>query len=123
MVMINQAMAHQYWPNSDPLNDRLIIGKGVSAAFDAERVRGPNDSSGAGSLTFGSSGGDTFGTTVRIGSHHPKGHTVHHQGAGTSATGAVRSPRLSGRQLPLLAPRARNIVVNSPLGLLTKPRH
>ncbi|HWE48570.1 MAG TPA: ABC transporter permease [Bryobacteraceae bacterium] len=34
VVIINQAMARQYWAKGDPLSDRLIIGKGVSAAFD-----------------------------------------------------------------------------------------
>jgi predicted permease len=34
VVVINQAMAKQFWPNSDPLNDRLIIGKGVGPAFE-----------------------------------------------------------------------------------------
>jgi putative ABC transport system permease protein len=34
VVIINQAMAKQYWPKGDPLADRLIIGKGVSAAFE-----------------------------------------------------------------------------------------
>ena len=34
VVIINQAMARQFWPKGDPLADRLLIGKGVSAAFD-----------------------------------------------------------------------------------------
>ena len=28
VVMINQAMARQFWPNTDPLNDKIWIGKG-----------------------------------------------------------------------------------------------
>jgi hypothetical protein len=33
--MINQAMAHQFWSNADPLNDRLLLGgKGYGPAFD-----------------------------------------------------------------------------------------
>ena len=34
VVIINQAMAQRFWPNGDPLIDRLIIGKGVGPAFD-----------------------------------------------------------------------------------------
>jgi predicted permease len=34
VVIINQAMAHQLWAKSDPLKDRIIIGKGVGPAFD-----------------------------------------------------------------------------------------
>jgi hypothetical protein len=34
VVVINQTMAKQFWPKSDPLNDRLIIGKGVGPAFE-----------------------------------------------------------------------------------------
>jgi putative ABC transport system permease protein len=33
VVMINQAMARQYWPNSDPLRDRIQIGVGAGPAF------------------------------------------------------------------------------------------
>jgi predicted permease len=33
VVIINQAMAKQYWPNSDPLNDRILIGAGAGPAF------------------------------------------------------------------------------------------
>jgi predicted permease len=36
VVIINEAMAKQYWPQGDPLNDRLLIGKGVMPAFAAE---------------------------------------------------------------------------------------
>jgi putative ABC transport system permease protein len=34
VVIINETMARRFWAKGDPLNDRLIIGKGVSAAFD-----------------------------------------------------------------------------------------
>lgn len=33
VVVINQAMARQYWPNSDPLKDRMLIGPGAGPAF------------------------------------------------------------------------------------------
>jgi putative ABC transport system permease protein len=33
VVIINQAMARQYWPNSDPLRDRIQIGVGAGPAF------------------------------------------------------------------------------------------
>jgi hypothetical protein len=33
VVMINEAMAKQFWPNSDPLKDRIQIGAGVGPAF------------------------------------------------------------------------------------------
>ncbi|HEX7362113.1 MAG TPA: ABC transporter permease [Bryobacteraceae bacterium] len=33
VVIINQAMAHQYWPKSDPLKDRIIIAKGLGPEF------------------------------------------------------------------------------------------
>jgi predicted permease len=39
VVVINEAMAKQYWPKSDPLNDRLVIGKGVMREFAAEGER------------------------------------------------------------------------------------
>jgi putative ABC transport system permease protein len=34
VVIINQALARQFWPKGDPLNDRLIIGKGVGPEFE-----------------------------------------------------------------------------------------
>jgi putative ABC transport system permease protein len=34
VVIINQAMAKRFWPKGDPLNDRLIIGKGVGPEFE-----------------------------------------------------------------------------------------
>lgn len=39
VVLINEAMARQYWPDSDPLADRLVIGKGVMREFEAEGER------------------------------------------------------------------------------------
>jgi predicted permease len=39
VVIINEAMAKQYWPKSDPLADRLEIGKGGMREFAAERER------------------------------------------------------------------------------------
>jgi putative ABC transport system permease protein len=39
VVIINQAMARKFWPNGDPLNDRLIIGKGVGPEFDGDPPR------------------------------------------------------------------------------------
>lgn len=34
VVIINQALAKQLWPKSDPLRDQIIIGKGVGPEFD-----------------------------------------------------------------------------------------
>jgi predicted permease len=39
VVIINEAMAKQYWPKGDPLTDRLIIGKGVMREFASEGER------------------------------------------------------------------------------------
>ena len=33
VVIINQAMAKQFWPQGDPLTDQIVIGKGVGPAF------------------------------------------------------------------------------------------
>jgi predicted permease len=38
-VIINEAMARRFWPNSDPLKDQLIIGRGMRPAYDQEPVR------------------------------------------------------------------------------------
>ncbi|HEX7359481.1 MAG TPA: ABC transporter permease [Bryobacteraceae bacterium] len=35
VVIINQALAKQLWPKSDPLRDRIIIGRGLGPEFDA----------------------------------------------------------------------------------------
>lgn len=39
VVMINEAMARQFWPEGDPLDDRLIIGRGVMREFNDEPER------------------------------------------------------------------------------------
>jgi putative ABC transport system permease protein len=39
VVVINEAMAKQYWPKADPLTDRLIIGREVMPAFSTEPER------------------------------------------------------------------------------------
>ena len=39
VVIINEAMARQFWPKSDPLNDRLVIGRNVMREFAEERER------------------------------------------------------------------------------------
>jgi predicted permease len=39
VVIINEAMARQYWAKSDPLADRLVIGRGVMREFAAEPDR------------------------------------------------------------------------------------
>jgi predicted permease len=39
VVVINEAMAKQYWPEGDPLNERLIIGRGVMREFENEPER------------------------------------------------------------------------------------
>jgi predicted permease len=39
VVVINEAMAHQYWQNADPLADRIVIGRGVMREFAAETER------------------------------------------------------------------------------------
>ncbi|MCU1232993.1 MAG: hypothetical protein JWP63_960 [Candidatus Solibacter sp.] len=38
-VVINQAMARRYWPNSDPLNDKILIGKGLMPQLASEQPR------------------------------------------------------------------------------------
>jgi len=39
VVIINEAMAKQYWPTADPLADKLLIGQGVMREFAAETDR------------------------------------------------------------------------------------
>ncbi|SPF45366.1 conserved membrane hypothetical protein [Candidatus Sulfopaludibacter sp. SbA4] len=39
VVIINQAMARQYWPSGDPLNDRLIIGRYVRPEYEKDSAR------------------------------------------------------------------------------------
>jgi predicted permease len=38
-VIINEAMAKQFWPKGDPLNERLIIGRGIMREFAGEPER------------------------------------------------------------------------------------
>ncbi|MBI2685240.1 MAG: ABC transporter permease [Acidobacteria bacterium] len=39
VVIINQAMAKRFWPNGDPLNDKIWIGKGVMSELALEQPR------------------------------------------------------------------------------------
>jgi putative ABC transport system permease protein len=39
VVVINEAMARQFWPGSDPLNDRLIIGRTMRPEYESDPVR------------------------------------------------------------------------------------
>jgi predicted permease len=39
VVIINEAMAKQFWPKADPLADKILIGKGVMREFEAETDR------------------------------------------------------------------------------------
>src|SRR5207237_4829279 len=39
VVIINQEMAKRFWPTGDPLNDRLIVGKGMRREYDEEPLR------------------------------------------------------------------------------------
>ena len=39
VVVINEAMARQYWAKGDPLNERLVIGRGVMREFASEAER------------------------------------------------------------------------------------
>jgi putative ABC transport system permease protein len=34
VVLINEAMAHKYWPNEDPLGQVIVIGKGLGPQFE-----------------------------------------------------------------------------------------
>jgi predicted permease len=38
-VVINESMARQYWKDKDPLNDRLVIGRGIMREFASEQPR------------------------------------------------------------------------------------
>jgi len=40
VVIVNQAMAKQYWPKSDPLSDKIVIGKGTMRELATENPRG-----------------------------------------------------------------------------------
>ena len=39
VVIINEAMARRFWPKGDPLQDRILIGKGVMPALQDEQPR------------------------------------------------------------------------------------
>jgi len=39
VVIINQEMARRFWPDGDPLNDRLVVGKGMRPEYDQEPLR------------------------------------------------------------------------------------
>jgi predicted permease len=39
VAIINDEMARKFWPNGDPLNDRILIGKGVGPEFEADPPR------------------------------------------------------------------------------------
>jgi putative ABC transport system permease protein len=39
VVLVNQTMARQLWPGGDPLNDSLLIGKGLGPQFASEPTR------------------------------------------------------------------------------------
>ena len=39
VVLINEAMARQYWKDKDPINERIMIGAGVMRELNAERER------------------------------------------------------------------------------------
>jgi predicted permease len=39
VAIINEAMARQYWPQGDPLKDRLVIGRGAMKEFATEQER------------------------------------------------------------------------------------
>lgn len=39
VVIINESMARKFWPKGDPLQDRILIGKGVMPQLEAEQPR------------------------------------------------------------------------------------
>lgn len=39
VVIINESMARRFWPKGDPLQDRILIGKGVMPALEDEQPR------------------------------------------------------------------------------------
>jgi putative ABC transport system permease protein len=39
VVVINEAMAKEFWPKGDPMSDRIVIGKGVMREFASEGER------------------------------------------------------------------------------------
>ena len=39
VVVINEEMARRFWPTNDPLNDRLLLGRGMRPEYDQEPIR------------------------------------------------------------------------------------
>jgi predicted permease len=39
VAIINEEMARRFWPGGDPLNDRLVVGKGMRPEYDQEPLR------------------------------------------------------------------------------------
>lgn len=39
VVIINETMARMFWPNGDPLKDRLLVGRGMRPEYDNDPVR------------------------------------------------------------------------------------
>ena len=39
VIIINESMARRFWPTSDPLNDRLVVGRGIRPDYDVDPVR------------------------------------------------------------------------------------
>jgi predicted permease len=39
VVIINQEMARRFWPTGDPLNEHLVVGKGMRPEYDQEPLR------------------------------------------------------------------------------------
>ncbi len=39
VVIINETMARTFWPNGDPLKDRLLVGRGMRPEYDNDPVR------------------------------------------------------------------------------------
>ncbi len=39
VVVINQTMARMFWPNGDPLKDRLLVGRGMRPEYDNDPIR------------------------------------------------------------------------------------
>jgi len=39
VIIINQTMARMFWPNGDPLNDRLLVGRGMRPEYEQDPIR------------------------------------------------------------------------------------
>ena len=39
VIIINESTARRFWPTSDPLNDRLVVGRGIRPDYDLDPVR------------------------------------------------------------------------------------